>query len=442
VRPNWRVLSVYLLGVFLGALDTNVVGPVFPLLMRSFRIPLTWTAWTVTVYTVAYVAATVLAGAWGDRVGHRRVFQWGIVAFGIASLVAALSPNFLVFLLARLIQGSGAGAVYPNAQAEGLRFFPSERKGLALGVFGASFGLASVLGPTLGGALGQYVGWPAVFVINAPLALGVLWLTRRAPPSEVSPRPMPDTVGGVAFAAFLAALLLWVMVQSPWRWALLALALALLALFAERQRREPVPFLDTAPLANVAGVALVGGAAVVGLDMSAAVFVPTLVQRELGFTVLASGLALLPAAFAGAILSGAAGVLTDRIGPRVVLVVGLAAGAAGGVLLAWPGLTLTRFILAMVAFGLGTAFTMGAPLNRIGVALYREDQAGQALALMAVFRSVGLAAGPVLLTAATAIHGFTGMFFAVAAASLVGIFLFLGVPDVRPDRPNPAWSGQ
>ncbi len=432
MRPNYRSLSVYLVGVFMGSLDTNVLAPVFPLIMKGFHIPLGWAAWTITAYTLSYIATTVLAGAWGDRIGHKRLFLWGIVAFMLASLLAAFSPTFWVFVLARVVQGAGAGSVYPNAQAEGIREFPPERRGMALGMFGAVFGLASVLGPTLGGFLGQYLGWPAVFWVNVPIALLVLAMSRRLGPSAVHDRAVPDWKGGVSFSVLLASALLVIMGTGSLRWAFLLLALAALAVFLVRQRRSTSPFLDSRPLKNAAGVAMLVGASLIGLDMSAAVFVPTLVQRLLHFSVLSSGLALLPAAFSGAVLSGVGGVLVDRVGPRKLLVVGLLAGAIGGVLLAWPPLTMTRFVVAMLFFGFGTAFTMGAPLNRMALALYRDDQSGEALSLVAVFRGIGLAAGPILLTAAESLHGFTGMFGAVTVASVAGVLAFLLVPDRKP----------
>ncbi|MCY0886652.1 MAG: MFS transporter [Firmicutes bacterium] len=429
---NRRVLSVYLLGVFIGALDANVLGPAFPLIARGFHISLTWTAWTVTAYTVAYVAATVWAGALGDRLGHRRVFLWGIGAFGVASALAMTARSLPLFLLARVIQGAGAGAVYPNAQVEGIRLFPAERQGLALGLFGAVFGIASMVGPLAGGALAQQWGWPAIFAINLPIALLVLVLGRRLPISAPETRPVPDWMGGAGFAGFLAAALLGFTVGGTPALVLWVAALALLGLFLLRQRQAARPFLDTAPLQRGPGAALMAGSALIGFDMAAAVFVPTLVQQDLGFSVLASGFALLPAAFTGAVFAGVGGVLTDRVGPRAVLTAGLAMAAAGGLLLAWPHLDLLRFVAAMVFLGIGTAFTMGAPTNRMGLALYRADQAGEALALMAVFRSAGLAAGPVFLALARHWQGFTGMFGAVTLASLLGMGLFLLVPPVRP----------
>lgn len=433
VRPNFKVLSVYLIGIFIGALDTNVVGPVFPLIRSSFHISLAWTAWTVTAYTVAYIASTVLAGALGDRLGHKRLFLGGIAAFGLASALAAVSPTFWVFVLARAIQGLGAGAVYPNAQAEGIKQFPLEKRGMALGLFGAVFGMASIVGPVVGGVLGQYFGWPSVFLVNIPITLTVFLLSGRVPASDTAQRAVPDFWGGLGFSGMLAGLLLFIMVANAWRWAFLILGIGLLVLFVGRQRTAPVPFLDSKPLTNGAGVAMMIGASLIGLDMSAAIFVPTLVQQALGFTVLASGLSLLPAAFTGAVLSGVGGVMVDRTGPRKVLTMGLLAGALGGLLLAWPPLTFLRFILAMIFLGMGTAFTMGAPLNRMALALYRDDQAGEALSLIAVFRGIGLSAGPIILTLAQAsLHGFTGMFGTVFVASLVGMFAFFFVPDVRP----------
>lgn len=432
LRPNSRVLVVYLLGVFVGALDMGILGPAFPLIARSFHISLAWMAWTITTYSVAYVAATVLAGAAGDRHGRRRLFLFGMVAFGLASTIAALSHVFWLFLVARAVQGLGAGAVYPNAQAEGARLFPPERRGLALGIFGAVFGVATIVGPNLGGALAQYFGWPYIFAINIPIAALVLGLAIRLPESERSTRPAPDALAGVAFSLFLALALLSLDDQGALRLLTLAGAALLLVFFVLRERRgEGTPFLDPHALRGVSGAALVAGAAVIGVDMSAAVFVPTLAQQRLGLSVLGSGFALMPAALSAAVLAPVGGSLADRLGGRGVLQTGLVFAALGGVLLALPGLTLLRFILAMLAFGVGTTFTMGAPLNRLAIGLYHEEQTGEALANVAVFRSVGVAAGPVLLTLAMAWHRFTGMFAAVAAISLLGMAVFLLVPDVR-----------
>ncbi len=438
--PNFRVLSIYLVGMFVGALDTTIIAPVFPLIMKSYHIPLHWVAWTVTGYTVAYIASTILSGAWGDRLGHKRVFLWGVSAFMLASLLAAFSPNFWVFMLARVIQGAGAGAVYPNAQAEGIKQFPLARRGLALGIFGGVFGLASILGPTLGGLIGQYLGWPAVFLVNVPIVLFVLLFSRRIAGSTEEVRELPDWKGGAAFSVLLASGLLVLAAGGSIRLIFTVAALLALGVFLRRQRKSATPFLDSTPLRGRGGVAMMIGAAIVGLAMSAAVFVPTLTQRQLHFSVLNSGLSLLPAAFSGAVLAGAGGVLVDRIGPKKVLLVGLLAAAVGGLLLALPHLTIVRFVIAMLFFGLGTAFTMGSPLNRMALGLYRENQSGEALSVVAVFRGMGMAAGPVLLTAVEARQGFSGMFATLALVSAIGVAVFLFVPDIKAVRADPAVS--
>jgi MFS family permease len=420
-------LAVYLMGVFVGALDVNVLAPALPVIARSFHTTLAWTAWTVTAYTVAYAASTVLAGAVGDRVGRRGTYRVGLVLFGAASLLAALAPTFAVFVLARVVQGAGAGVVYPNAQAQGVQAFPPERRGLALGLFGAVFGLASIVGPNVGGALTQFFGWPSVFWFTAAFSAATLAATVRLPATAVSSRPMPDVWGGLAFAALLGGVLLALAAGGMARLGCALGAAAAALAFAWRQRTAPVAFVDPAPFARASGALLMAGAALIGLNMSAAVFVPALAQRELGLGVLASGVALMPAALSGAVLAGVGGVLVDRVGARRVLLIGLGAGVVGGLLLSLGRVTMPVFVLAMVAFGLATAFTMGAPINRIAMAMYADEQAGEALSLVAVFRSVGLAAGPVLLTLAARYHGFSGMFGAVALASALGAALFARV---------------
>ncbi|MBE3557205.1 MAG: MFS transporter [Firmicutes bacterium] len=425
-----------MLGVFIGALDNNIIAPAFSLISRSFHVPMTWVAWTITAYTVAYVAATSLAGAAGDRFGRKRLFLLGIILFGAASALAAFAHVFWLFLCARALQGIGAGAVYPNAQAEGVAQFPQERRGMALGLFGAVFGVASIIGPNAGGALAQYFGWQWIFLINIPIAVLVLLLSIGVSETSRQEHALPDVAGSIAFATFLATILLTLAIDTPLRWAFLAGALLSFAGFRWRQSVAATPFLDTGPLRGAQGIALISGAALIGLDMSAAVFVPLLAQSILHFSVFASGVALMPAALSGAIFAGLGGMLTDRSGARLVLVIGLVAAVFGAMLLAWPGLTFLRFVIAMVLLGIGTAFTMGAPLNHLAIHLYGEESASQALSLVAVFRSIGLAAGPVLLTLAQAWRGFSAMFSAVALASLIGALLFATIP-IRREIPQP-----
>lgn len=425
-----RLLPIYLFGVFIGALDTNVLGPALPLVAHSFSTTLAWTAWTITAYTAAYIASTVLAGPGGDRVGRRTFFLVGIALFGAASLLAALSGNLPLFLVARTLQGAGAGLVYPNAQAEGMRAFPEEKRGMALGLFGAVFGLAAIIGPNLGGLLAQAFGWPAIFLVNVPLAVIVLGLGRRLPKTEADhPGGLPDVFGGVAFSLTLVFLLLALSAASVLSVVWLMAALVSGITFSLRQRRAATPFLDTAPLKTSSGAFMMAAAGIIGLDLAAAVFVPALAQQELHFSVLLSGVALMPAAVVGAVLAGAAGVLVDRLGARRVLQVGLAAAGVGGVLIALPDLTVVRFVIAMAFFGFGTAFTLGAPINRLATLLYRKDQLGEALSLVAVARAVGLMVGPVVFGLMITNSGFSAPFWLLAVVSALGVMLLFQVPN-------------
>ncbi|MBT9259950.1 MAG: MFS transporter [Clostridiales bacterium] len=416
----------------------SIIGPVFPLIAEDFKISITWDAWTVTAYTAIYAVGTVLAGALGDRLGHRRLFAWGLVLFGLGSAVAALAPSFGVFLLGRALQGGGAGAIFPNAQAAGIQAFPPERRGTALGIFGAVFGVAAIIGPNLGGFLGQYWGWPAIFWINVPLVLLVLLLVPSLPPTALRPRGVPDLWGGILFGLTLVALLLSLTAWDAYGAELLLAGLLLGLLFAWRQGHPggKEPFLDLKAFASLWGAMVVAGAILVGMDMAAAVFIPTLAQKALGVGVLASGVSVMPAALTAAVFSALGGVLVDRRGSRFVLVAGLLSAALGALLLVPPHLTWLRFIAAISLMGIGTAFTMGAPLNRMALALFPGDRSGEALSLIAVFRTVGIAMGPVLFGLALELKGFPGLFSLVAAISLLGALLFAGLKGEEP-APSP-----
>ncbi|MDI3270180.1 MAG: MFS transporter, partial [Bacillota bacterium] len=376
-----KALAIYFVGVFIGALDMSIIGPVFPLIASDFNVSVTWDAWTVTAYTAVYAVGTVLAGAMGDRLGHRRLFAWGLFLFGLGSAVAALAPSFWVFLLGRALQGGGAGAIFPNAQAAGIQAFPPEKRGTALGLFGAVFGVAAIIGPNLGGLLGQYWGWQAIFWVNVPLVAIVLLLVPSLPRTALRDRGVPDLWGGILFGLALVALLLSLTAQAHYGLELLLAGLLLAYLFAWRQRHPggKERFLDLKAFASLWGGTVVAGAILVGMDMAAAVFIPSLAQKELGVGVLASGLSVMPAAFTAALFSALGGVLVDRRGSRFVLVAGLLAATAGALFLVPAHLTWWRFIAGLSLMGIGTAFTMGAPLNRMALALFPGDRSGEAL---------------------------------------------------------------
>ncbi len=253
---------------------------------------------------------------------------------------------------------------------------------------------------------------------------------RRLPKTEADhPGGLPDVFGGVAFSLTLVFLLLALSAASMLSVVWLMAALVSGITFSLRQRRAATPFLDTAPLKTSSGAFMMAAAGIIGLDLAAAVFVPALAQQELHFSVLLSGVALMPAAVVGAVLAGAAGVLVDRLGARRVLQVGLAAAGVGGVLIALPDLTVVRFVIAMAFFGFGTAFTLGAPINRLATLLYRKDQLGEALSLVAVARAVGLMVGPVVFGLMITNSGFSAPFWLLAVVSALGVMLLFQVPN-------------
>ncbi|MDQ2786391.1 MAG: MFS transporter, partial [Chloroflexota bacterium] len=158
-RKQYLSIAVLGLGIFMAALDLTIVAPAFPALQGSFNVSARAIAWVIGMYALFNVLSQPTMAKLADRYGRRAVYLADIACFGVGSLLAALSPNFGIFLLARAIQGIGAGGIFPTANAIIGDTFPKERRGLAYGVTGSLWGMAAIIGPNLGGVLTQHASW-------------------------------------------------------------------------------------------------------------------------------------------------------------------------------------------------------------------------------------------------------------------------------------------
>ncbi|MFY9858996.1 MAG: MFS transporter, partial [Candidatus Cybelea sp.] len=165
-----RLLWTLSLGVFAGALDLSVLSPALPALGRAFNVQSGDLAWVFTLYLLVTVLSIAIASAMADRFGRRPVYLVCISLFAAGSIVAIFAPSYGVFLAARGIQALGAGGIFPVATAAIGDVVPADRRGAALGIVAATWGLAAVIGPSLGGLVTHYVSWRYIFVANVPLA--------------------------------------------------------------------------------------------------------------------------------------------------------------------------------------------------------------------------------------------------------------------------------
>jgi MFS family permease len=353
------VLAVSSLAAFLAFLDVTIVNIAFPAIAAEFPASSAGDlSWIFTAYNVTFAALLVPAGRLADLWGRRRVFLVGLALFGVASAVCAAAPTVGLLVAGRTAQAVAAALLAPSSLALLLPAFPAERRGFAVGTWGAMGGIAAATGPALGGLVVDVLGWRAVFLLNLPvvvvtLVAAVVVLTE----SRDRGARLPDPAGvlllgvGVALVARLSG------------------GLALLAVFAWRSARVATPLVEPA-LFRVRAFR----AAIVGYLVFSAAFYALLLANVLFLTgvwhyaVLTAGLAVTPGPLCAATASAVGGRLADRFGARAVLVPGALLFATGcAVFAAGMGpdpAYLTHFLPATLLTGTG----VGAVFSGLGVA--------------------------------------------------------------------------
>ena len=374
-RPG-LVLAVSSLAAFLAFLDVTIVNIAFPAIAAEF--PASSAAdlsWIFTAYNVTFAALLVPAGRLADLWGRRRVFLVGLALFGVASVVCAAAPTVGLLVAGRTAQAVAAALLAPSSLALLLPAFPAERRGFAVGTWGAMGGIAAATGPALGGLVVDGLGWRAVFLLNLPVVVVTL-VAATVVMAESRDRGarLPDPAG-VLLLGVGVALVAWGIVGGETSWtapttlARLGGGLGLLAVFAWRSARVATPLVEPA-LFRVRAFR----AAIVGYLVFSAAFYALLLANVLFLTgvwhyaVLTAGLAVTPGPLCAATASAVGGRLADRFGARAVLVPGALLFAAGcAVFAAGMGRDpayLTHFLPATLLTGTG----VGAVFSGLGVA--------------------------------------------------------------------------
>ncbi|WP_242453981.1 MFS transporter [Bailinhaonella thermotolerans] len=386
-RGRWLLVAT-ILGSGMAFLDSSAVNVALPRLGEEMDASVSGLQWTVNAYMLTLSALVLLGGALGDRFGRRRVFVLGVVWFAAASLACGLAPNIGVLAVARAVQGVGAALLTPGSLALLQALFPADRRAWAIGVWSGLSGLAGVAGPLLGGWLVQTLGWRWVFFINLPLAVAVVLITLWQVPESSSPGHGRFDVPGAVLGALTLAGLTVCLIEAPstgWGSPLgagsLAVGLASAVAFVLVERRVSAPMLPPGIFrsrrftgANLATLAIYAALSGVGF------FLVIELQITSGYGALAAGSAMLPVTLLLMLLSGRAGSLSQRIGPRVPMTLGPLLAAAGTLLMlrVGPRASYVWDVLpGQVVFGLGLALTV-APLTATVLAAAEDRYAGLA----------------------------------------------------------------
>ena len=395
------------IGIFIAADDQTVIVTVLPEIMLDLKVQineLDRASWTITGYLLGYVAAMPLVGRMSDVWGHRNLYVASMIVFMAGSVAAALTTSLTWLVAARVVQAVGAGALVPISIAIVGDLFPAERRGIPLGLLGASAEAGGVIGPLWGGLISRFLDWPWVFWINIPLGAVVLvFLLALLRPSPRYPARV-DYIGGALIAASLSTLTLAlarVDAPDPLFGAYLAAACATFGLFIIRQRTAPDPLLPTSMFKTGAFTAanlthgLVGGALIIAM-----VTVPLMANTVLGLTALDGGLMLMRLTVALPVGAIVGGFMCQRLDPRVPSVAGLALMAAGFWMMSGWGLDIADpyMTVHLATAGLGFGLLI-APIALAATNSVEAGARGAASAVVTAMRIVGMTFGLAALTA-------------------------------------------
>ncbi|CAA9356108.1 MAG: Uncharacterized MFS-type transporter [uncultured Nocardioidaceae bacterium] len=399
-RGRW-VLFAAVLGSSLAMLDATVVNIALPEVGADLGAEFSGLQWTVNGYTLTLAALILLGGSLGDRFGRRRVFVLGTVWFAVASLLCGLAPNVEALVAARMLQGVGGALLTPGSLALIQASFRPEDRARAIGAWSGLGGVAAALGPFLGGTLVE-ISWRLIFLVNLPFAVLVVVVARRHVPesSDAGMDPRIDVAGAGLGAVGLGGLTYGLIRVGegldPVGGVALALGVIGLVAFVAVERRSSHPMLPTEVFASRQFTAANLVTFLVYAALGGVFFLLVLqLQIVSGFTPLAAGVSLLPVTAAMLVLSGRAGALTERIGPRLPMTAGPLVCAVGLLLMLRIGAGASYVVdvlPAVLLFGLGLSLTV-APLTATVLAAAPTRHAGVASGVNnAVARAAGLVA--------------------------------------------------
>lgn len=425
---RWVLLAT-VLGSGMAQLDGTVVNVALPRIGTDLHAGLTSLQWTLNAYTLTLSGLLLLGGSLGDRLGRRRIFVIGVLWFAVASAGCAAAPTAGVLIGMRALQGVGAALLTPGSLAILEAVFRKDDRAAAVGAWSGLGGIATAVGPVLGGVLVGLApwGWRLVFLINLPLAVVVVLVSNRSVPESQDEQATGRLdVPGAAYAALGLGAVIYALTEGPaqgWPPVLLvtgAAGVLLLAGFLLNEHRRPEPMMPLSLFRSRQFSAANLVTFVVYAALSGALFLlPVQLQLVSGFSPVAAGSALLPVTAVMLLLSARMGRVAQRIGPRRPMTAGPLIAGAGLALLArlGPGTSyLTGVLPAVVIFGLGLSATV-APLTATVLAAAPERQIGVA---SAVNNDVARTAGLIAVAVLPALAGITPARYADSAALSTG----------------------
>ena len=411
VTPR-QVLGVASLGAVLAFVDATIVNVAFPDIRADFPdTDLAGISWVLNAYNIVFAAFIVAAGRIADLLGRKRLFEWGITVFTLASALCALAPSVELLVAARVLQALGAAITVPASLALVLESYPERERAHGVALWSAAAALAAGLGPSLGGILVNAGGWRLAFLVNLPIGVLALLASKHTLVESRAPgrRTVPDLAGALILACATSALTLGIIKGQDWGWAsprvlgCFGVALALGWLFVERCRWHPSPMLDLAllrirSLAASNAITVVAAAGFYAYILCNVLFLTTVWD----YSILQAGLAITPGPFVAAAVARPASRVAQRVGAGPTIAAGALIWAAGvAYLVNVVGTTpdfVGQWLPGMLILGVGAGITFPV----VGSAAVAEITGGRfatATGINSIARQLGAVLGVALLVA-------------------------------------------
>jgi EmrB/QacA subfamily drug resistance transporter len=436
-RSAFPLLLTLGLGVFAGALDLGVLSPALPAIAQNFSVDTGDLAWIFTLYLLVNVAAIAIMGTLADRYGRRPVYLACVGFFAIGSLLAVIAPDYGIFLFARAIQAFGAGGIFPVAVATIGDVVPQARRGAALGLVAATWGLAAVIGPAFGGIVTHFISWRWIFAANFPLAIAVIWLARIYVPSN-APR-VRGPLDGIGLALLCAGLLALMFGIIAAHIAMAILGIMILGGFVAWERIAENPVVPTALLTAPQLAKTYALELVIGILEGSLFFIPTVLVGAQHLSYAIAGLVAALGALMFVIVIPGAGRALDRIGSRNVLIIGALFTEIGLAIFALGFQSLPLSLLAMIVAGIGFGALLGAPTRYIVTNAATDRTRATAVGLLSQFLIIGQIlggsiAGGIMNAATHEIQGYRNTYLVFAATALIAIAISASLASRNQER--------
>lgn len=417
-RNNFAlIMVVYLLGIFMGALDTGIVTPARTVIQDSLGVGDTTGIWMITIYTLAYASSIPVMGKLADRMGRRTIYLIAIALFGGGSFMCGISHSmnsFTALLISRAVQAIGGGGIVPVANAEFGTTFPEEKRGMALGMVGGVYGIANIFGASAGSLILDMFGtdrWEYIFYVNVPIAIFILIAGFFALPNNKEKATTKlDGLGTCVLVVMVLCIMYGLKnidffnftetIASKNVYPFLLAFCLMTPFFVMIERKAEDPVLNLKYFTNPRILVTLVVSTITGIVMMGVIFIPQLCENAMqvptgtgGYFVIALGLC----AGIGAPFSGK---LTDKFGPKLVLGFGFLAAILGAlVIINFTTVNPARWnvFAALGLIGLSIGFTMGAPLNYMMLWEVPDHEANSALATLSLVRSLGTVVAPAIM---------------------------------------------